>query len=256
MPAPEKRAVLILGGTAEAAALARALVERRGDELRVISSLAGRTANPAPVPGTMRIGGFGGADGLAAYLRHERVSLLIDATHPFAAEISLHARLAAAASSIPRLQLVRPAWRAGAGDRWIMVPDAAAAAQAVTRLGRCAFLSIGARELGAFADLSGVRFLVRTIEPLRERPPLPAADFVIARPPFTLDEERRLLHRYRIDVVVAKASGGSIAAKLVAAREAGIPVVLLERPPAEPGPSVAGVAEAVAWVEERWEAVQ
>ncbi len=253
MPAPDARAILILGGTAEAAALARALVERFGDRLRVITSLAGRTQQPSPVPGAVRTGGFGGADGLAAYLRADGIALLVDATHPFAVTISRHARLAAEAASVPRLGLVRPSWRAAAGDRWIEVPDAAAAARAVARLARSAFLTIGARELGAFAGLDGVRFIVRLIEKPREKSPLGDAVFVIARPPFTLDDETRLLHRYGIGVVVAKASGGALPAKLMAAREAGIPVVLLERPPPEPGPSAGSVDQAVAWVADRIE---
>ncbi len=253
MPAPEAQAVLILGGTAEAAALARALVERFGARLRVVTSLAGRTAKPAPVPGIVRTGGFGGADGLAAYLRADGVSLLIDATHPFAVAISHHARLAAEATSVPRLVLVRPPWQSCAEDRWIEVPDAAAAVREVARIGGPAFLTIGARELGSFAGLEGVRFVVRLIEPAREKSPLSGMDFVIARPPFALDDERRLLHRYGIGVVVAKASGGAIPAKLVAAREAGIPVVLMKRPRPEPGPSAGSVGEALQWVADRIE---
>ena len=247
MPDPDAR-VLILGGTAEAAALARALEERFGERLHVKTSLAGRTAKPAPISGTVRTGGFGGADGLAAYLREERITHLVDATHPFAVAISRHARLAAEASAVPRVALVRPPWQSAAGDRWIEVPDVAAAARETARLGRCAFVTIGRRELSAFAAHGGMRFLVRLIEPPHEKLPLDDAIVIVARPPFALDGERALLHGYGIEVVVAKASGGAVPAKLVAAREAGLPVVLVERPPPEPGPSVASVAEAVAWI--------
>ena len=251
MPAPEPRAVLILGGTAEAASLARALAEKFGDRLRVITSLAGRTSRPSPVPGKRRIGGFGGADGLAAYLRGDGISLLVDATHPFAVAISAHARIAAEAASVPRLQLARPPWTAAPDDCWIEVEDAGAAARAVARIGGSAFLTIGARELHAFADYEGVRLVVRLIEPPREKSPLADATFVIARPPFTLEDERQILRRYAIRVVVAKASGGDVPAKLVAAREARIPVVLMKRPPPEPGASAASVAEVVAWIAAR-----
>ncbi|HUK61120.1 MAG TPA: cobalt-precorrin-6A reductase [Stellaceae bacterium] len=253
MPAPETPAVLILGGTAEAGELARELAQRYGERLRVITSLAGRTARPAPLPGIVRSGGFGGASGLDSYLHAERIALLVDATHPFAVAISRNARLAADAAAVPRLALVRPPWRAGAGDRWIEVTDADAAARETARIAKSAFLTIGARELAAFADLRGVRLVVRLIEPQHEKAPLGDAEFVIARPPFTLDDERRLLHRYGIEAVVAKASGGALPAKLAAARETGIPVVLLRRPPPEPGPAAVSVGEALAWIAARIE---
>jgi len=199
----------------------------------------------------VRTGGFGGADGLAAYLREDGIALLVDATHPFAVTISGHARRAAEAAAVPRLAVVRPPWRAAAGDCWIEAPDAAAAARQVARIGRRAFLTVGARELGAFAGLDGIRFVVRLIEPPRAELPLGDAVVIVARPPFTLDGERDLLHRHAIEVVVAKASGGALPAKFLAAREAGIPVVMVKRPPPEPGPSVASAAEAVAWIADR-----
>lgn len=251
MPAPERRNLLILGGTAEAAALARAAVARFGAGLGVITSLAGRTSSPAPVAGEARRGGFGGAEGLTAYLRAAAIDLVIDATHPFAAQISRHARLAAAAANVPRLALLRPDWRPEAGDRWIGVPDMAEAARALPALGRRVLLTIGGRGLDAFAASEGIAFVVRLIEAPRTALPLRDAELVVARPPFTLADEQLLLQRCAIAAMVAKASGGARPAKLDAARAAGLPVVMVARPPSEPGEWVASVAAAVAWIAPR-----
>ncbi|HZT51045.1 MAG TPA: precorrin-6A/cobalt-precorrin-6A reductase, partial [Stellaceae bacterium] len=180
MPGP--RRVLILGGTSEAASLARALAAAHGDALAITSSLAGRTSDPAPLPGALRIGGFGGVAGLAAYLRDARIDLLVDATHPFAAQISRHARLAAEATGTARLVLARREWEAEPGDHWIEARDLAAAAALLPRLGRSAFITTGARGLEAFASLAGVRLVVRLIAPPHTRLPLEAA-LVVARPP-------------------------------------------------------------------------
>jgi precorrin-6A/cobalt-precorrin-6A reductase len=246
--------VLILGGTAEAAALARALAERFGSRLRVVTSLAGRTLAPARIPGAVRSGGFGGAEGLAAYLRDERIGLLVDATHPFAAAIARHARLAAAAADVPRIVLDRPAWTPTPGDHWIEAADISSAAHAAAHAGRSVLVTTGARGLEAFAACAGIALVVRLMAPPREPLPLAHAQLVIAHPPFTLDGERLLLHRHAIDVMVAKASGGALPAKLVAAREAGIPVVLVKRPEPEPGPKVPSVADAAQWIAARLDA--
>ena len=244
--------LLILGGTAEAAALARAAAERLGSRLEVTSALAGRTDEPGPLPGNVRIGGFGGAPGLAAYLAEARFGLLIDATHPFADQISRHARLASEQAGVSRLVLERPPWRRHPLDRWIEVEDAAGAAAAVARVGRRCFLTIGAGELGAFAGVGGVHFVVRLIDAPKEALPLASYEIVLGRGPFTRAGERALLRQYRIDVLAAKASGGAATeAKLIAAREAGLPVVLLRRPKPEPGTRVNTVEAALAWLEER-----
>jgi precorrin-6A/cobalt-precorrin-6A reductase len=244
--------LLILGGTAEAAALARVAVERLGSQLEVTTALAGRTESPGPLPGRVRIGGFGGAAGLAAYLAEARIELLIDATHPFADQISRHARLASEQAVVPRLVLERPPWRRHPLDRWIEVEDVDGAAAAVARVGRRCLVTIGMRELGAFADVTQVHFVVRLIDPPPEPLPLASHEVVLGRGPFTLAGERELLRRYRIDVLAAKASGGAATeAKLIAAREAGLPVVMLRRPKPEPGPRVGTVEAALAWLEER-----
>jgi precorrin-6A/cobalt-precorrin-6A reductase len=241
--------LLILGGTAEAAALARAVSERFGAGLTAISALAGRTENPVPLPGEVRIGGFGGVDGLAAYLATEGIDFLIDATHPFADRISRHARLSAEAALVPRLILERPPWRRHPLDRWIEVETFADAAAAVGRLGRRCFLTIGASELAAFSPVRDVHFVVRLVDAPRAPLPLASYETVLGRGPFALAEEARLLRHHRIDIVVAKASGGSATeAKLIAAREADLPVIMLRRPKPEPGPRVDSVEQAIGWL--------
>jgi precorrin-6A/cobalt-precorrin-6A reductase len=244
--------LLVLGGTAEAAALARAALERFGDRIELTTSLAGRTEEPARLPGRVRIGGFGGPEGLAAYLRDASIDLLIDATHPFAEQIARHARLASDEAGVDRLVLERPPWRRHPLDRWIEVEDFPSAASAVARVGRRCFLTMGASELAPFAGMTTVHFVVRLIDSPKQPLPLASCEVVLGRGPFTLAGERDLLRRHAIDVLAAKASGGAATeAKLVAAREAGLPVVMLRRPKPEPGPRVSTVEAALGWLEER-----
>jgi precorrin-6A/cobalt-precorrin-6A reductase len=239
--------LLILGGTGEAAALAEAAFAAFPD-LEVISSLAGRTETPRTLPGRIRVGGFGGVDGIAAYLREERIDAVIDATHPFAAAISVHAAEACAATGTPRLLLLRPPWQPQPGDRWEEVADSTAAARLVAATSTRAFLTLGPRDLAAFTGLAHVFFLVRLIQPPAEPPPLAHYDLVVARPPFGLDEERSLFARHGIDTLVTKQSGGAMEAKLTAAREAGARVVMIRRPEKPAGDRAATVAEAMAWL--------
>jgi precorrin-6A/cobalt-precorrin-6A reductase len=241
--------LLILGGTGEAAALARAVLARFGDRIEVTTALAGRTARPGPIPGLVRIGGFGGAAGLAQYLAEHEVDRLIDATHPFAAEISRAARLACDQAQVPRLLLLRPAWRRHPLDRWIEVDSVEAAAQIVGRVGRRALLTVGAGEVDAFAPAVGVRFVVRMID--RPHGPLPLRfyEIVLGRGPFALAEECHLMQKNAIDVLVCKASGGAATEpKLVAARELSLPVIMVRRPPVERGLSVDTVDGAIDWL--------
>jgi precorrin-6A/cobalt-precorrin-6A reductase len=239
------RNVLVLGGTGEARRLAAAL---HGEPaFAVTSSLAGRVAVPRLPCGDVRIGGFGGADGLLGWLRGHRTDAVVDATHPFASRMTAHAVAATAAAGVPLLVLRRPGWTPGPGDRWHRVPDALAAAALVPRLGERVFLATGSGDLPAFAGLAQW-CLLRSVDP--PPPPLPARHhLVLARGPFTADAERALLREHRVDVLVARDSGGDLtAAKLVAARELGLPVVLLDRPPPPDAPAVATVEEAVAWL--------
>ncbi|MEE4543765.1 cobalt-precorrin-6A reductase [Streptomyces sp. V4-01] len=239
--------VLILGGTTEARSLAELLCGQSA--LRVTTSLAGRTAAPrGGTPGAIRSGGFGGADGLAAWLREHRVAAVVDATHPFAAAISAHAADAAARRGVPLLALRRPGWTAAPGDRWHRTDSLAEAADLLPRLGARAFLSTGRQDLAAFAAVD-LFCLIRCVEP--PAAPLPARRHVLlARGPFTLDAERALLREHRIDVLVTKDSGGeATAAKLTAARERSLPVVVVRRPPPPPGvPLATTVAQAASWL--------
>ncbi|WP_374986718.1 cobalt-precorrin-6A reductase [Streptomyces fradiae] len=241
--------VLILGGTIEGRRLAETL-DATG--VRVTSSLAGRVATPAPLPGEVRVGGFGGAEGLARWTREHQVDAVIDATHPFAGTISFNAARAAATSHVPLLALRRPGWTPAEGDDWHPVASLTEAADTVRGLGRRAFLTTGRMGLAAFAEVSDVWFLVRSVDP--PEPPHPSRmEVLLDRGPFTLDGEREVLRRHGIDVLVTKDSGGTATApKLVAAREAGVPVVIVRRPPVPDGvPVAATVEEAAFWVAER-----
>jgi precorrin-6A/cobalt-precorrin-6A reductase len=245
---PRARRLLILGGTAEAAALAAAAIERFGDRLEVISSFAGRVDGIRPPPGRIRIGGFGGPQGLAHYLKSEAIDLVVDATHPFAREISLNVRLAAEQTGGRRLVLWRPPWPRHPLDRWIEVDGIDGAARALRHLGRRVWLTVGAGELQPFADLDDRWFLVRLVE---ARGALPLADHTLieGRGPFPLEAERALIRQHRIDVLVTKASGGAATyAKIEAAREADLPVVMVRRPLPEPGERVDSIDAALDWI--------
>lgn len=237
---------LILGGTTEAVQLAQACAAI--PELEIITSLAGRTRAPAAPPGTVRIGGFGGADGLERYLRGQAIDRLVDATHPFAVRIGRNAELACRAVGVPRLRLLRPPWQRQPGDRWIEVDSIAEAARRLPQSGRI-FLSVGRSDLGGFAGLQQW-FLVRTIEPAERC--LPNARWLAERGPFRLEDELALLREHRVDVVVTKASGGEATyPKLAAARQLGLPVIMVRRPPPPAGPVVDSVAAALAWLDHR-----
>jgi len=244
-------AVLVLGGTAEAVALARALADE-ARELRVVTSLAGVTRSPAAVAGELRSGGFGGAEGLARYLDSIGAVAVVDATHPFAVEISANARAACAARSVALLQLLRPPWKAVSGDRWHPVDDLHRAAGALARLGSRVFLSIGLRDLGPFAAVEGAWFLLRAVDPPRTAVTLPRHALVIDRGPFAFADELELLVGHRIEVVVTRNAGGEGArAKLDAARALGLPVVMVSQPAYPSGERVEDVAGAVAWLRAR-----
>ncbi|MCP3818262.1 cobalt-precorrin-6A reductase [Streptomyces sp. A3M-1-3] len=230
--------ILILGGTAEARRLAQELAGRPG--LRVTSSLAGRVAEPRMPPGEVRVGGFGGVAGLADWLRAHEVAVLVDATHPFAETMSAHAAEASARTGTELLALRRPGWEAGPGDQWHWTGSLAEAAALLPALGTRILLTTGRLGLAAFADpgLGQLHFLVRSVDP--PEPPLPRhTRVVLDRGPYTLAGERELLRTYDIDVLVTKDSGGqATAAKLTAARELGLPVVVVRRPDPPAGVTV------------------
>jgi precorrin-6A/cobalt-precorrin-6A reductase len=232
------RRVLILGGTGEARGLAGALVARGVD---VVTSLAGVTAAPVLPAGEVRRGGFGGAEGLKRYLAEAGIGVIADATHPFAAVISGHAGEAAGRCGIAYLRLERPAWRPGPGDRWTEVADAGGAVAALAP-GATALVTIGRKELAAFAARGDLRVVARAIEPPGFELP-PGWKLVLARPPFTLEAEMALMRGEGVSVLVTKNAGGEVTrAKLEAARALGLPVVMVARP-AKPDAETAGTVE-------------
>lgn len=237
--------VLILAGTGEGRQLASRLAAWPG--LRVTSALAGRTPQHAARPGDVRVGGFGGAAGLAAWLRLHRVAAVVDATHPFAQTISAHAAVACAESGTPLITLLRPPYAAGPGDDWHQVSSMRAAAELLPSLGQRVFLTTGQQGLAAFAALDQMWFLIRCIT--APAGPLPAARQLILDPgPYAADTERALMERHRIGALVTRDSGGALTAgKLLAARDAGIPVVMVGRP-SPAGPTCQSAAAAEDWL--------
>lgn len=247
MPHPR---VLVLGGTTEARRLVEALAAE-APHAHVTTSLAGRVANPrTPAVGDLRVGGFGGAGALGAWLVAHRVDVLVDATHPFAATISAHAAQAAATTGVDHFVLRRPGWPVDPRDRRHSARSLADAAARLPALGgRRVFLTTGRQGLAAFAgpELDGLHFVVRTVEP--PEPPLPrSAHLLLDRGPYTVEGETALMREHRVDILVTKDSGGQAThAKLIAARRLGLPVVMVERPPAPEGvPEVPDVRGALA----------
>jgi precorrin-6A/cobalt-precorrin-6A reductase len=247
---PAKATLLILGGSAEAATLAQAAVERFGKSLRIVTSLAGRTASPKKIAGETRIGGFGGVEGFVAYLQTEDVRLVIDALHPFATTMARHAVEACAEASVPRLALRRAPWTRQADDQWIDVPDAPAAARALIERGITrAFLASGLKDMSAFDGLANIWFLVRLVDPQPDPLPLERHGLIFARGPFDAAQDELLLKRHGIEAVVSKNSGGKASvAKIVAARALKIPVMMIAPPAPPPGETVAAAPAAVAWI--------
>ena len=246
-PAPVRPAtILLLGGTAEARALAEVLHDAG---TRVISSLAGRVARPRLPVGEVRIGGFGGPQALAAWLAEREIGAVVDATHPFAERISASASSACAAAGVPLLRLERPGWTEGDGDDWHWVDDLDEAAAAVPGLGSRVLLTSGRQGLAAFAGDHDSWYLIRCVDPPDVALP-PRHEVRLDRGPYTLEGELRLIDEHSIDLLVTKDSGGSLTeAKLAAARRRGMPVVVVRRPPRPGVATVATVAEAADWVQ-------
>ena len=239
--------ILILGGTTEASALAARLATR-GD--RAVLSFAGRTASPRAQPIPVRIGGFGGVDGLATYLRDHRVTHIVDATHPFAARMSGNAVTAAARARVPLIALTRPAWAPAAGDRWTRVPDLDAAVAALAGPPRRVMLALGRMHVDAFSAQPQHRYLLRFVDQPERPPALPDHCLVVDRGPFDVAGDRALMDAHGIDLVVCKNAGGPGAvAKLHAARARGIPVVMIDRPPLPARRALHGVDDVLRWLD-------
>jgi precorrin-6A/cobalt-precorrin-6A reductase len=242
------RNILILGGTSEARQLAGRLAGR--SDLKVTLSLAGRTAQPAAQPVPVRVGGFGGTEGLAAYLTAQGIDVLVDATHPYAATIATHAADAVATAKIPILALRRPAWIAVEGDRWTEVENVEGAVRALGARARRVFLAIGRKEVGAFAAAPQHDYLIRSVDPVEPPLDVPYATYLVARGPFPEEDERALLTQHRIEFVVAKNSGGNATyGKIAAARALGVGVIILRRPALPEVPAVDTVQGAVTWLD-------
>ena len=238
---------MILGGTTEARELGLAL---GGRDLVLTLSLAGRTAAPAAQPVPVRRGGFGGAEGLAEYLRVHNIDYLIDATHPYAKTISVNAIEAASRTNTPILALRRPPWTTVDGDLWIDVVDTGDAVRSLGKDPRRVFLAVGRQELGPFSAAPQHYYIIRSVDPVEPPLDVPHAHYILARGPFTDLEDRAVFESFSVNAVVAKNSGGEATySKIAAARSLGIPIFMLKRPPVSDCPSVATVAEAVAWLD-------
>jgi precorrin-6A/cobalt-precorrin-6A reductase len=239
--------VLILGGIGDAVELAIKIANIPGIE--VITSLAGRTREPANLPGNVRSGGFGGVWGLTNYLREMQIDLLIDATHPFANQISENAAAATQEVGIPRLMVIRPPWEKLEDDDWLEVEDNLAAATTLANRAKRVFLTIGRQEIGTFAHLQEIWFLMRMIDPPNTDVIIPPGLILCDRGPFNLENEQEILLKYNIDTIVSKNSGGNATyPKIIAARKLGIKVVMVNRPPVPPGKQVADVDSACKWL--------
>jgi precorrin-6A/cobalt-precorrin-6A reductase len=238
--------LLILAGTTEATALARSVADAG---VRGVVSFAGRVERPVRQPLPQRVGGFGGISGLERFLREEKISHVIDATHPFAAQMSRNATLACAALGVPMIALTRPAWQAQAGDDWHHVPDIAGAVRALDRPHRRVMLAVGRMHLDAFAPNPQHFYLLRLVDPPKTNLPLPESEVIVSRGPFREVDDRALMQAHRIDLVVSKNAGGTGAyAKIAAARSLGLPVIMIDRPDAPERLEVATPEAVMVWL--------
>jgi precorrin-6A/cobalt-precorrin-6A reductase len=246
-----KTKVLILGGTGKARELARQAIPMFDSTAEFISSQAGVTQDPIAIPGRMVTGGFGGIAGLAEFMGHEQIQILIDATHPFAEAMSDNAYVACTTSKVKRITLGRDAWDLPAGGRWIEVVNMEAAAEEISNSAKRVFITTGQRGLDAFSNLSDIWFLVRMIDMPETALNLASHQIITGRPPFDLDAERALLKTHMIDVLVSKNSGGAATLpKITAALEAEIPIVLLRSPAKLPGLWTSSVDDCLQWLAE------
>jgi precorrin-6A/cobalt-precorrin-6A reductase len=239
--------VLILGGTADANRLVAQIA--KNPRFDAVLSYAGRTENPTPPPIAWRVGGFGGVDGLVDYLRAENIARVVDATHPFAAQMSANAITACALAKVPLLALERAPWQRTFGDHWIDVDNIIAAAETLGVAPRRVFLGIGRQYLDVFAAHPQHHYLARLVDPPRAPLPLREADVIVARGPFDLAGDRAMLMERRIDIVVARNAGGDASyAKIEAARALGLSVVMIRRPFIPAREKVEGVADVLRWL--------
>ncbi len=214
-----------------------------------VYSYAGRTEAPMGQPIHMRVGGFGGVEGLRAYLQAEKVTHVIDATHPFAAQMSANAVAACAAESVPLIALERAPWVAGDADTWTNVADIPAAVAALSGAPKRVFLAIGRLHVQDFAAQPQHDYLLRLVDAPTGALPLPQVRVVVARGPFDVDDDTALMRDHGTEIIVAKNAGGKGAvAKIAAARALGLPVVMIDRPAVPNRPVARKVSEVMAWL--------
>lgn len=240
--------ILILGGATEASVLAHALAGH--SDVRATVSLAGRTERPTAPPIPFRIGGFGGVQGLRAYLKSERIDAVIDATHPFAAQMSRHAEAACDAEAVPLAVFTRPPWLRQTGDDWTEVEGVEDAIAALGAAPRRVFLTQGRLQLGAFRKAPQHLYVVRAIDPPAEIAALPRHRLILARGPFDFGDEMALMREEAIERLVTKNSGGAATyPKIEAARRLGVKVVMIERPKSGGVPTLYDLESTLAWIE-------
>ena len=238
--------LLILGGTTEATALAKAVAAAG---IAGTVSFAGRVARPRRQPLPQRVGGFGGVAGLLAYLQRHRITHVIDATHPFAAQMSHNAVAACAQLGLPLIALSRAPWVPQAGDDWTHVADIAAAVAALNRSAARVMLAVGRMHLHEFTPNGQHFYLLRLVDPPTDAPPFRDHHVLVSRGPFTQADDRILMQQYGIDVVVSKNAGGTGAyAKIAAARDLGLPVIMIDRPAMPARLEATSVAQVMAWL--------
>jgi precorrin-6A/cobalt-precorrin-6A reductase len=240
--------LLILGGSSEASGLAKALAA--DTRFEALLSLAGRTSAPRSQPIPVRTGGFGGAEGLAHFLRDENIDLLIDATHPFAARMSCNAIAAAAETGVPFIAVERPPWMRGEDDLWVEVPDVPCAVAALGPAPRIVFSAIGSLLLRDFEAAPQHRYVVRLIDRPARLPDLPRLTLIQAQGPFTAAGDAGIFREHGVDVVIAKNSGGgATVSKIEAARMLHLPVMMVSRPSIPARPRAATVEDALTWLD-------
>jgi len=245
----QRKKLLILGGTGDAADLARRASDFFGGNLDIIVSYSGITGHQPDLPCEVRVGGFGGPEGLISYIKENEISHMVDATHPFAEKMTQHAFIASNALNLPTLVMAREEWVPTFGDRWLEVDSMEDAVKNVRELAVKTFLTIGTKELAAFDGLDEVTLVVRLLEEPKENLSLSNYDVVTGRPPFSVESECELLREHNIRLMVTKNSGGDMTrAKLDAARSERISVIMVNRPLREPLEYVSGPAQAIQWL--------
>ncbi|MEM7726589.1 MAG: cobalt-precorrin-6A reductase [Cyanobacteria bacterium P01_A01_bin.45] len=241
------KTLLILGGTGEASKLAIQAINI--PNLNVELSVAGSTSGAGNQPGVTRVGGFGGVSGLIEYLRDRSIDILVDATHPFAAQISTHGYIAAKELDIPRLMLIRPSWKKLPSDNWVEVNNIQEAVNILGEKSQRVFLTVGRKQLPHFSQLPNIWFLMRLIEPPQNNHIIPRGLMIFEKGSFNLNNELQLLSKYQIDTVVSKNSGGDATyPKIAAARSLGVKVVMINRPPLPTGEKVTTIQEVIQWL--------